>query len=77
MNVFFSTTPKTISILFTILCILPILIHGDGSTKSSGCTPDDTTYDYVLVVQQWPASQASSNWPEDANISDFSLLEEV
>ena len=39
----------------------------------SGCTKDDSSYDYFLLVQQWPATQNSGSWPEGANTSDFSL----
>eukprot|EP00938_MAST-03A_sp_MAST-3A-sp1_P004185 g4185.t1 len=39
----------------------------------SGCTKDDNSYDYFLLVQQWPATQSSGSWPEGANTSDFLL----
>jgi len=42
---------------------LAITILGRGA---SGCTTDDKTFDYLLLVHQWPAAQQSSTWPKGA-----------
>jgi len=39
----------------------------------SGCTSGDSSYEYLLLVQQWPATQHSSTWPAGADTNDFSL----
>merc|ERR1711990_1383336 len=44
-----------------------------GSRGASGCTTDDKTFDYLLLVHQWPAAQQSSTWPKGAVIDDFTL----
>merc|ERR1711865_1208862 len=43
---------------------------GGGPT---GCTTSDTSFDYLLLVQQWPATQPSASWPTGADITDFTL----
>jgi len=43
------------------------------NATTSGCTYDDATFDYLLLVQQWPPAQASSSWPAGAIVNDFTL----
>eukprot|EP00656_Telonema_subtile_P032746 TRINITY_DN35_c0_g3_i1.p1 TRINITY_DN35_c0_g3~~TRINITY_DN35_c0_g3_i1.p1 ORF type:complete len:351 (+),score=52.33 TRINITY_DN35_c0_g3_i1:177-1229(+) len=39
----------------------------------SGCTTGDTTFDYLLLVAQWPATQRSAHWPAGSDVTDFTL----
>merc|ERR1712159_967806 len=44
-----------------------------GLSPPHGCTTSNTSFDYLLLVQQWPAAQDSSSWPSGAKLDDFTL----
>merc|ERR1719473_1086318 len=59
-----------ITIFVMMMMMMMMMINVESK---SGCTTSDDSYDYYLLVQQWPTTQSSTAWPEGANTSDFSL----
>jgi len=55
-----------------VVVVISMMFVSNVMAKS-GCTTGDDSYDYFLLVQQWPATQSSASWPSGANTSDFSL----
>lgn len=47
--------------------------RGFGAQGKSGCDTSDESFDYLLLVQQWPAAQGAASWPSGAVIDDFTL----
>jgi len=48
--------------------------HGSssqGGGDGGGCS--GTTFDYLLLVQQWPAAATNTQWPKEADLTDFTL----
>jgi len=48
-------------------------LNSTVNSGPSGCTAGDNSFDYLLLVQQWPATQQSTTWPPGAVLDDFTL----
>jgi len=67
---------STFFLLVACVGAVPLMRNNEtflNSTGASGCTYDDSSFDYLLLVQQWPAAQQSASWPAGAIIDDFTL----
>ena len=49
-----------LSLKRTRCCLFP------GRQGGGGCDTSDQSFDYLLLVHQWPAAQQSSSWPSGA-----------